>query len=68
MKGIKGSNGPGLEKGAPGGKSTRKQVGPVDQAHLPTLPSPLRGLSLGLQIWNLRKWPPTLPGKLPALF
>lgn len=38
MKGIKGSNGPGLEKGAPGGKITRKQVGPVDQAHLPSLP------------------------------
>lgn len=38
MKGIKGSNGPGLEKGAPGGKGTRRQVGPVDQAHLPSLP------------------------------
>lgn len=38
MKGIKGSNGPGLEKGAPGRKGTRRQVGPVDQAHLPTLP------------------------------
>lgn len=40
MKGIKGSNSPGLENVAPGRKGTREQVGladPVDQAHLPTL-------------------------------